>query len=268
MNVDLNEENYDYEGLLDLFSLPHDFNHQHLKQAKKKVLLLHPDKSHLEEKYFLFFRKMYQKIEEIYKFSHHETNIHQFQKQIDIETHFKDYLEKNNINPKTNYKKFTEEFNRMFTHVYVNDDEYGYENWFKSDENMYDKDDLEKSKQEAIKDQIVHIQNEIEGVGDQKKHGLIQYDLKESHSQPFIAMDVDDVYNKHKKFSSVQELQQYQQNQDYTYMSDAQNESYLNQKEALLNQQSKVLAYQHLKAKEKSDQKYQKYVMKYLSLEN
>ena len=64
MNVDLNEENYDYDGLLELFSLPHDFNHQHLKQAKKKVLLLHPDKSHLEEKYFLFFRKMYQKIEE------------------------------------------------------------------------------------------------------------------------------------------------------------------------------------------------------------
>jgi hypothetical protein len=211
---------------------------------------------------------MYQKIEEIYKFSHHETNIHQFQKQIDIETHFKDYLERNNINPKTNYKKFTEEFNKMFTHVYVNDDEYGYEHWFKSDEHMYDKDDLEKSKQQALKHQIVPIQNEIEGVGHQKKHGLTQYDLKESHSKPFIAMDVQDVYNKHKKFSSVQELQQYQQNQDYTYMSDAQNESYLDQKKALLNQQSNVLAYQHLKAKEKSEQKYQKYVMKYLSLEN
>ena len=66
MDIDLNEDNYDYQELLDLFNLQSNFTYEDLKIAKKKVLMLHPDKSFLDKKYFIFFLKMYEKIKQIY----------------------------------------------------------------------------------------------------------------------------------------------------------------------------------------------------------
>ena len=37
MEIDLNEDNYDYESLLNLFSLSNSFNLQDLKNAKKSL---------------------------------------------------------------------------------------------------------------------------------------------------------------------------------------------------------------------------------------
>ena len=118
-NIDLNEDNYDYNKLLELFSLDRDFNHVDLKKAKLKVLRLHPDKTKLPVKYYLFFRKMYYKIEEIYSYMNHETSEENLKKSIDIDTHFKEYLERKNIDPIHNFKVFTREFNKMFESVYM-----------------------------------------------------------------------------------------------------------------------------------------------------
>ena len=57
MNVDLNLDNYKFDDLLNLFNLSYDFTTEELKKAKKVVLKLHPDKSKLDKKYFLFFLK-------------------------------------------------------------------------------------------------------------------------------------------------------------------------------------------------------------------
>ena len=93
--------------------------------------------------------------------------------------------------------------------------------------------------------------------------------MKESHGQPFIAMDVDKVYQNTKKFNSVQELQQFQAQEDQkrAFSSDEQNLLYLKQKEDLLNTQSKQLAYQQMRQKEETENNYNKYVSRYLSLE-
>ena len=104
MNIDLNENNYDYDKLLGLFSLRDNFNKNDLKEARKKVLRLHPDKCKLDVKYYNFFLKMYKKVEQIYGYIHHETNIYSMNKTIDINDHFKRYLEQNNIDPKKNFK--------------------------------------------------------------------------------------------------------------------------------------------------------------------
>ena len=135
MDVDLNEENYDYEKLLDLFCLPPLFSKEELKRAKKKVLCLHPDKCGLPVDYYLFFRKMYHKVEEIYRFSQHAKNESELTQTIDVESHFKDYLERNRIDPKTNYALFSKEFNKMFEKVYVDQTkESGHGEWLKSKE--------------------------------------------------------------------------------------------------------------------------------------
>ena len=54
-DIDLNENNYNYQELLNLFSLDDNFNLSDLKIARKKVLKLHPDKCNLNIKYFFIF---------------------------------------------------------------------------------------------------------------------------------------------------------------------------------------------------------------------
>ena len=270
MEIDLNEDHYDYEKLLDLFSLSPQFNEGDLKQAKRKVLKLHPDKSNLPVAYYLFFRKMYLKIEEIYKYSYHAKNESELETSIDIQTHFKDYLERNNIDPKKNYDTFSKEFNKMFEKVYVSqkvEEEDGHGSWLKSEENMYDKDDLETSRKHAMSQAIIR-QDEIQEMGDFKKKSLYTYDVKESLGNPFIALDVNDIYEKKPKFNSVQEFQQYIDKDDNAPLSNEQSELYLKQKEDMLNHQSKELAYQHMKTKEHMDSNYQEYIKTYLSITN
>ena len=264
MDIDLEEDHYDYEKLLNLFSLDPGFNQVDLKRAKRKVLQLHPDKCALDRKYFLFFRKMYFKIEEIYHYSNHAKNEEELQTSIDIQTHFKDYLEQKKINPKTNYKEFSKEFNKMFEKVYVSDQE-GHGDWLSSEDNMYHKDDLEKSRKEAMTTSIV-TQTNIQEMGDLNKQSLYGYDVKESLGNPFFAMDVNEEYKKKPKFKNVQEYQMYVEKQDITPLGAKQSEDYLNQKEELLNQQAKQLAYQHMKKRETTNQKYNEYITKYLSI--
>ena len=247
MDVDLNEDNYDYNELLQLFGLEPTFNIHDLKEAKKKVLRLHPDKSNIPKDYFLFFRKMYYKIEEIYNYTHHSTNEEDFKRTIDIETHFKDYLERKHIDPKQNYKEFSKQFNKMFEEVYIKDNKKGYGD---------------------LSNQLVEI-NHIEEVGLQSRQSLYAYDVKESHSKPIIAMDVNEVYNNTPKYKNVHEYQQHLAKEDKSNLpiNSQQSEEYLKQKEEMLNNQSKQLAYERLKVMEKTNNKYQNYISKYLSIE-
>ena len=66
--MDLDMNNYTYDDLLSLFKLKYDFNETDLKNAKKIVLKMHPDKSRLAPKYFLFFSKAYKQVYSIYEF--------------------------------------------------------------------------------------------------------------------------------------------------------------------------------------------------------
>jgi hypothetical protein len=55
-NHNLNIESYTLRELCDLFDLDTcDITQDDLKRAKKKVLMMHPDKSNLGSDYFLFF---------------------------------------------------------------------------------------------------------------------------------------------------------------------------------------------------------------------
>ena len=58
-SLDLDIDNYEYEDILNLFKLNINFGENDLKNAKKQVLNMHPDKSNLDKKYFLFFSSAY-----------------------------------------------------------------------------------------------------------------------------------------------------------------------------------------------------------------
>ena len=53
----LNIQSYSLEDVLGLFDLSFEFDVEDLKRAKKKVLMIHPDKSNLPSEYFLFYKR-------------------------------------------------------------------------------------------------------------------------------------------------------------------------------------------------------------------
>lgn len=268
MNIDLNEDNYDYDKLLELFSLTQDFDEKDLKMAKLKVLKLHPDKSSLNVKYFLFFRKMYYKLEEIFNFMKHETDEDNLRKTYEVESHFKEYLETMKIDPKTNFKAFTREFNKMFEKVYISQDsESGHGDWLKSDDNMYNKDNIEESRNMAM-NQIVEKKGEIEEYGYFQKNTLNCYDVKESHMNSVVAMDIDKVFQEKPKFASVNEYKQHlvKEDKQNNPLSIDQSHAFLQKKEDLLNNKSKQMAFEHMERKLKMDKNYNDYVQNFLKL--
>ena len=54
-DLDLDLNNYNLDDILKLLRLPYDFTEEDMKQAKKIVLMTHPDKSGLDQKYFSIF---------------------------------------------------------------------------------------------------------------------------------------------------------------------------------------------------------------------
>jgi len=62
-SYNLNIQSYSFDELLNIFDLPkHNMTIDDLKRAKKKALMVHPDKSNLPPDYFLFYKKAYETI--------------------------------------------------------------------------------------------------------------------------------------------------------------------------------------------------------------
>ena len=61
---------YNLEEILGLFDLTYTITIDDLKRAKKKVLMLHPDKSRLSPDYFLFYKKAFDIILQLYENNH------------------------------------------------------------------------------------------------------------------------------------------------------------------------------------------------------
>jgi len=60
MEHNLDIQSYSLGELLTLLELPAQPTEEHMKSAKKRVLMMHPDKSKLSPEYFIFYRKAYE----------------------------------------------------------------------------------------------------------------------------------------------------------------------------------------------------------------
>ena len=67
-DYDLDINNYNLEELLNVFNLKVGFNKEDLNKARIFMHKTHPDKSRLAKEYFLFFRKAYNVISNLYYF--------------------------------------------------------------------------------------------------------------------------------------------------------------------------------------------------------
>ena len=251
-----------FEEMMQLYDINPPLTMEKLKIAKKKLLLLHPDKNKIDTtKHYMHFRNIYEKLIKIYSYIHHETNEDNLKKSVDIDVSFKTFIEKNNIHPVKDKEKYLKHFNEMFENIYIKDDD-GHAEWLKSEE-TYDKDDLEGSRKKLI-EQNALVKIEIEGasLSDVSKY----FDVKEAHTNSIIGLDQDKLFNERPKFKTVDEYQRHRQATKGIVLGEKESLKKLEKDEMTQNMKAIDLSYKYMKQEEIMQTKYKEYVSKYLLL--
>lgn len=261
-DIDLNINNYDLKDIISLFQIPHDFTKSDLRQAKRTVLAMHPDKSGLDKDYFLFFTSAYKLLFSIHEFRNKsqeqvfdKNKVYVAEKDI-----YKEELLKTVNEKYKDPESFNRWFNDLFEKTKIKDDEHdnGYEAWFRNQNNDSDnesqgrvsqsqmQENFEKKKSEARARQDLIVAPEIcdanafAGGGqfdlDRDKpeyyssdiFGKLTYnDLKKAHTETVIPVTEEDYLNT-RRFNNVNEIQNHRSAQDTKPLSLQQAKEYLN----------------------------------------
>ena len=245
------------EELLNMFDMKELSLHE-LKVAKKKVLLLHPDKNKTDTtEYYLQFKNAYEKLCQTYAYIHHETDEDNF-KEHDIDTAFKEFIEKKGYTPTKNKEMYLKYFNEMFENVHLKDDD-GHQEWLKSDEGIFDKDDLEKSRK-TVMNSIVQTATVETG-----SFGNYYSDVKEAHMNTVIGIDQQKIYNETRKFKNVDELQRHRADIGQS-LTEKESLKQIADKEEREKKDAIHQSYEWLKKEEEMKKRNKNYISKFLML--
>ena len=286
--LDLNIENYSREELFQLFGLHNNsLSEEIMKECKKTVLKTHPDKSRLDEKYFLFFSKAYKKLIGIYEFQN-KTNAN---KKVDTN----EYFESENITVLDNFfekqkankdpKNFNAWFNSQFDkHKLEDSQETGYGDWLKSDEDVVFMPNVSKSNMASEMEKrkkLVQSVTTYNGVSENtssafggsslmsydsnftagslfSNEGMNYTDLRQAYAESVIPVTEDD-YNKVKKFKSIDEYKRHRESVNTTPLEkeEAMRQLYLQNKQK--DEESAALAFYYAQQSEKAKQSQQSF---------
>ena len=297
--VDLDINNYSLNDILNLFQVPENFNENHLKNAKKQVLRLHPDKSRLEPKFFLFYSKAYKTLFSIWEFKNKNVkktlNIEEYVPfQTDDESKHKaleKFFEENKKLKESNH--FNDWFNEQFEKQKVSskEDEVGYGSWLKSEENV---DTTEIKSMRAMNEHFEHRKKEVrelvvhKGIEDMTAQGVgasdlldgpqdnyssdmfsnvVYQDLKQAHVESVIPVTNEDYANT-MKFRNVNEIVAYRNNQNTVPISEIQANQYLAQREKQESSLSTHRAYQLAKQTEAAQEKNNEFWGNIMKIDN
>jgi len=173
-------QSYSLDEILGLFDLnSYDISIENLKVAKKKVLMLHPDKSKLDAKYFLFYKKAFDIIVQFFDNQNRQNRSIQ-PKDVAYEPNYNDQdtnttkqITKNVQEMKSD--NFQEKFNELFEAnkmgVRPNTER---NEWFQQEKSAYDVPQEKMSKQD--------MNDNFQRIKDQN-NGLIQYNGVQSLNQ-------------------------------------------------------------------------------------
>lgn len=231
--LDLNIDNYDYKDILNLFKIPVNFGANDLKQAKKRLLLLHPDKSGLDKKYFLFFSQAYKTIYSIYQFREKIDKGNDLPKEeieylAEEDIYNRETIESLKKNNKLNNDNFNKWFNELFEKVNIKSDydNNGYGNWLKQDseivENCKTMKDMEekmnlrkqKAREYAIQkhrgiyefnaSSYCGLTNSVPEEYSSDMFSTLKYeDLKKAHEESVIPVTQDDFSRSYNTFEQA-----------------------------------------------------------------
>jgi len=138
----LNIHMYKLNEILDLFGLSYDISIEDLKQAKKIVLMTHPDKSKLNAEYFLFYKKAFDIIVQFYE-NQTKQNRPVPKEEIKYQSMNTNGYDKSSSNKIRNTinemptNEFQERFNQLFEENMSSKPDVSKNEWFTKDDNIY-----------------------------------------------------------------------------------------------------------------------------------
>ena len=176
----LNLQSYSLDEILGLFDLTsYDISIDHLKTAKRKVLMLHPDKSKLEPKYFLFYKKAFDVVVQFFDNQNRQNQVvtnnevvydPSYNKEGD---HVSEQIKQNVDDMKS--KKFQEKFNELFeSNQMGTKPDTSRNEWFLQEQSDFQVPEGKLSKQ-AMSDNFQQIKKQ--------SNGLIHYNGVQSMNQ-------------------------------------------------------------------------------------
>lgn len=266
---------YSFKELLDLFNLSYNISIDELKQAKKRVLMTHPDKSKLGPEYFLFYKKAYEHIVNYYETNQKTNKIVPSEKPLysvfktDDFTKTTEKAIESQINqiPK---KEFNKKFNKLFeenmAEKRINKNE-----WFSSNEPIYNIDkNITLSSMGDVIETIKKTTSAVvtyNGVQELKRNtgGALYDDDDENDNQyvcsdPFGKLKYDDLRKVHKdqtliavseneyknipKYNSVEQYNRVRNSEPLSPMEKMAAEQYLSKQESKMKES--MLSKQHL----------------------
>ena len=283
--MDLDITNYDYDDILKLFELSKNFNIEDLKNAKKKVLASHPDKSGLDKSYFLFFSSAYKILFSIYNFREKHSSLTNFNNYNDTYSAEKDEINEELINKLINSKskkEFNSWFNTQFENLKITSDyeKNGYGEWLNdaSDEQVTLCKDLTsmnkiiEEKKKTLRSSMLVKKQEISEFNNSQycdltnskpedySSGLFskfQYeDLKKAHNESLIPVTNEDYSI---NYSSLEDIRLKRACQSLTPLQEQEAKNYLNTSKEHENALSSTRAYNLLKQDEVNRQKNERF---------
>lgn len=289
---------YSLDELLGLFGLNYDLTIQDLKIAKKKVVSVHPDKSRLDAKYFLFYKKAYEIIVQFYENQnkHKKTLINDEVYDPGSQGGLNDSTNKEIFKTINNMSKasFQSKFNKMFEENNNNKPDPTKNEWFTNENNQYEITEKVNTKNmgyalEKIKEKQNTIvkYNGVKSLYVNSDSGNKLYEDDDDAyvtTDPFGKLKFDDLRKVHKDQTvlmvsekDIKNIPQYSSVDQYNRARGAQKISPLDKKEAekILSQQNETYK-QQIMQKEyesklqvlKNEEKNKNILSKFLYLKN
>jgi hypothetical protein len=272
--LDLNLDNYSLSDLFNLFNIQCEtLDDNIMYNAKQITLKMHPDKSRLDPKFFIFFRKAYERLNEIYKFQNKSLKKSKDTNDVSMSedqmTILKNFETQNKFENKSDFNQW---FNQNFEKYRIdNPNERGYGDWLKSDDNiinvnenvtMSNMNQIFEQKKKQIQAVTVYsgIQNDMASfkgssfslLNDGDNFSSEHYtDLKQAYTETVIPVTLED-YEKMPKFNNVEEYKSHRRNVDVTPIDNLEAMRILERQERNAEKESQALAYRYAREAEKA----------------
>ena len=297
----LNIQEYSLPELLGLFELnSYDISVEDLKRCKKKVLMLHPDKSRLESKYFLFYKRAFDVIVEFYDNQHRQNKAIQ-SKDLAYDPQYNNSNENTTKQVSKTIEKmsknnFHEKFNELFENNFLSQNDNTKNEWFKEEKNQFSIPEGKVSKQTM--DETFHqikqqsndltkyqgVQNLHENSASSNNYyqddddgnyvtsdpfGKLKFDdLRKVHrDQTVLSVSENDIHNI-KTFRSVDEFNQDRSQHSYDPMEKEHADKLLQQQEEAMRNKMMQKEYNSKLEIERNTTKNQQVLSSFLLLQN
>jgi len=300
----LNIQSYSLDEILELFDLHnYDITIENLKVAKRKVLMLHPDKSKLEPKYFLFYKKAFDVIVQFFD-NQNRQNRTVDSNDVAYDPNFKN--EDNNTSNQIKQtvqemksQKFQDKFNKLFEENQMgNKPDASRNEWFLQENSDFQVPEGKLSKQsmddnfQRIKEQsngLVHYtgvqsMNQDSAINNNFYEDGDDYQNKYMSSDPFSKLQFDDLRKVHRDqsvlavsekdihniqtYQSVEELNQARSQHSYDPIEKEHADRLLHDQEKAMQQHMMQKEYQAKLQTEQYEEKNKNVLASFLLLQD